>query len=147
MFLASLNPSLVSLRPKYLDAGDCRPTSMITLRHVVCAIALFLFAGCANPMPIGEQPPIVKQRFEPQFPFELFQAGTSGFAKVSFVVTPDGSVADARVVEASHEDFGRSAIACITKWKYKPATKDGRPTASPLEQSFTFDNPKGGNRR
>jgi len=47
------------------------------------------------------------------------------------------------VIDASHEDFARSAIACISKWKFEPAIKDGQPVAARMVVPFTFENPDG----
>ncbi len=53
--------------------------------------------------------------------------------KVSFVVTPDGSVADIKLLKRSTPDFDNYAVDAVSKWKFEPATKDGVPVAVRLE--------------
>jgi len=53
--------------------------------------------------------------------------------KVSFVVTPDGSVADIKLLKRSTPEFDDYAVAALRQWKFEPATKDGTPVAVRLE--------------
>ena len=53
--------------------------------------------------------------------------------RVSFVVAPDGSVADIRLLNRSKTDFDGYAVAAIRNWKFEPAKKDGKPVAVRLE--------------
>jgi TonB family protein len=53
--------------------------------------------------------------------------------KVSFVVTPDGSVADIKLLKRSTPEFDDYAVAALRQWKFEPATKDGTPVALRLE--------------
>jgi protein TonB len=54
-------------------------------------------------------------------------------AKISFVVTPDGSVADVKLLKRSTPEFDSYAVDAVSKWKFEPATKDGVPVAVRLE--------------
>ena len=94
--------------------------------------------GCSTP-PIRQQPPAVITRFQPIYPFEQKRAGITGEAIVEFVVDVEGNVSEARVVKATNEAFGLSAVACIRKWKFKPGIVDGRPMAARMQQVFGFD--------
>jgi TonB family protein len=53
--------------------------------------------------------------------------------RVSFVVAPDGSVADVKLLKRSTPDFDDYAVSVVSKWKFEPATKDGNPVAVRLE--------------
>ena len=53
--------------------------------------------------------------------------------RVSFVVAPDGSVADIRLLNRSKTDLDGYAVAAIRNWKFEPAKKDGKPVAVRLE--------------
>jgi len=49
------------------------------------------------------------------------------------VVTPDGSAVDNRLLKRSRPDFDDFALSTISKWKFEPATKDGKPVAVRLQ--------------
>jgi TonB family protein len=53
--------------------------------------------------------------------------------RVSFVVMPDGSVANIRLIKRSKSDFDDYAIGVVSKLKFEPATKNGKPVAVRLE--------------
>jgi len=53
--------------------------------------------------------------------------------KISFVVAPDGSVMDVKLLKRSTSDFDDFAVSAVSKWKFEPATKDGIPVAVRLE--------------
>jgi len=53
--------------------------------------------------------------------------------KISFVVMPDGSVADVKLLNRSTPEFDKYAVDAVSKWKFEPATKDGAPVAARLE--------------
>jgi TonB family protein len=54
-------------------------------------------------------------------------------AHLSFIVMPDGSVSDIRILKRSRSDFDDFAVSVVGKWKFEPATKAGRPVAVRLE--------------
>ena len=54
-------------------------------------------------------------------------------ARLSFVVIPDGSVANVRLLTHSTSEFDDFAVAVVSKWKFEPATKAGNPVAVRLE--------------
>jgi TonB family protein len=53
--------------------------------------------------------------------------------RLSFVVLPDGSVTDIRLLKRSKSDFDDYAVGVVSKWKFEPATKSGNPVAVRLE--------------
>ena len=72
----------------------------------------------------GDYLPIVK--VAPIYPRRAQSRGIEGFVIVEFVVTKNGSVRDAKVVEAKPADiFDRAAVAATLKFKYKPRVVDG----------------------
>ncbi|AOS95937.1 transport protein TonB [Microbulbifer aggregans] len=83
----------------------------------------------------GDYLPIVK--VAPQYPRRALQRGIEGYAIVEYTVTKNGSVRDARVVEAFTSDgrpttiFNSAAIKSALKYKYKPRVVDGEPIEVP----------------
>jgi TonB family protein len=55
---------------------------------------------------------------------------------LSFVVMPDGSVSNVRVLRRSKSDLDDFAVGVVSKWRFEPATKDGKPVAVRLETEF-----------
>ncbi len=63
----------------------------------------------------------------PQFPSQQARMGQEGWVKVAFDINPDGTVSNARVVDAEpRRVFDRAALRAIRKWKFKPKMVDGR---------------------
>ena len=83
----------------------------------------------------GDYLPIVK--VAAQYPRRALQRGIEGYAIVEYTVTKNGSVRDARVVEAFTSDgnpttiFNSNAIKSALKYKYKPRVVDGEPIEVP----------------
>ncbi len=63
----------------------------------------------------------------PQFPNQQARMGQEGWVKVAFDINPDGTVSNARVIDAEpRRVFDRAALRAIRKWKFKPKMVDGR---------------------
>jgi protein TonB len=72
----------------------------------------------------GDYLPIVK--VAPIYPRRAQSRGIEGYVIVEFVVTKNGSVRDAVIVEAKPENiFNQAAMAAALKFKYKPRVVDG----------------------
>lgn len=72
----------------------------------------------------GDYLPIVK--VAPIYPRRAQSRGIEGYVIVEFVVTKNGSVRDAKVVESTPERiFDRAAMDAALKFKYKPRVVDG----------------------
>lgn len=69
--------------------------------------------------------PIV--RIPPQYPQIASVKGIEGWVLVEFTITPGGTVADARVVDAEPKGvFDRETLRAIKRWKYQPKIVDGQ---------------------
>ena len=116
------------------------------MRTLALFIALGFLGLVVSASEQAAQPSLTKpkaiSRADPVFPFGLFTAGTSGSAVIEYTVDTQGKVVNPKVVSATHPDFGRSALDCITRWKFEPGKKDGRPVSVRMQLEFAFDNPK-----
>lgn len=108
----------------------------LKLIHILLITVCVTLAGCVTTT--GPKAPVAIEKHRPQYPFELRRAGITGTAIVEFTVDTQGNVRDVSVVEATYPDFGRSAAACIAKWKFKPGMRDNVAVNVKLQQSFTF---------
>ena len=75
----------------------------------------------------------------PVYPFEQFRTATSGKAKISYLVGPDGAVRGAKVTEATAPEFGYAVLAMIDAWKFSPPKKkDGTTCFASLNTDYDF---------
>lgn len=87
------------------------------------------------------------ERVPPKYPINAARNGKEGWVQLSFVVEPDGSTSNIIVEDSSNEAFEKYALRSIKKWKYSPATKDGKPIQqcrNQVQLNFKLsDTPKG----
>lgn len=79
-------------------------------------------------------------RIDPIFPTAAMMRRISGWVDLDYVVMPDGSVANARVVRSSPPGyFDAAALAAIAQWKFKPRIVNGRAVPRGVEQRMNFN--------
>lgn len=72
----------------------------------------------------------------PEYPRGAERRGIEGYAVVEYTVAPDGTVANATVVEASPEGvFDRAVLRAIEGWSYAPAAA----ATEGMQQRFDFN--------
>ncbi|WP_411817406.1 TonB family protein [Hyphococcus sp. DH-69] len=64
-------------------------------------------------------------RTTPLYPEGCRSRGASGIVIVEFDVTPDGNVANARVIETPDRCFVRPVLRAVSGWKYPPRSGGG----------------------
>ncbi len=82
-------------------------------------------------------PRILLSRF-PDYPLDLRNAGIDGQVVVRFTVELDGSVSDPAVQGSPPPELAVLALDAISRWKFTPATKNGLPIRTRLQQPFVF---------
>ncbi len=85
----------------------------------------------ARPQPVKRPPPV--------YPFAMKKSGVSGVVTVQFIVNKKGDVENPIVVRSSHKGFEDAAIDAVRKWKFKPATKNGKPVAARMQIPINFN--------
>ena len=76
----------------------------------------------------------------PEYPRDALRRGQEGYVVVEFTVQTDGSTADIKVVESEPRNaFDREAIRAVSRWKFEPALRDGRPVESRLQHTIDFN--------
>tara|TARA_R110000751_G_scaffold3930_3_gene18367 strand:- start:8866 stop:9492 length:627 start_codon:yes stop_codon:yes gene_type:complete len=76
----------------------------------------------------GDARPIV--RVEPKYPATAAQEGIEGWVKLSFSVTPSGTVNNIKILDAQPKRiFNQAARRALAKWKYKPNIQAGKAQA------------------
>ena len=75
--------------------------------------------------------PEATHKVDPGYPLELMRQNVRGMVTLYAVIRSDGSVGDVRVLSTPDERLDRYAESALTRWRFRPATKDGKPV--PLE--------------
>jgi protein TonB len=85
----------------------------------------------------GEVMPLV--RVAPRYPRKAAMKGIEGWVKVEFTILEDGTVSDAKVVDAQpRRIFNREAVRAVLRWKFKPQTVDGKQVRRQATQTISF---------
>jgi periplasmic protein TonB len=63
---------------------------------------------------------------------------TKGRVLLLIIVEEDDSVGDVQVEKAWRPDVDNRAIEAVKKWKFSPATKDGKPVAVQINVDLNF---------
>lgn len=73
-----------------------------------------------------------------QYPKALRDAGITGEAIVSFIVTADGEVKNPHVTKSSHREFEAPALEAVRQWKFDPGMKAGRTVNTVMTVPIVF---------
>ncbi len=80
----------------------------------------------AFPAHLLDNPPHVRYRAAPVYPFEAKRSGLGGEVVVEFLVNERGDVVNPRVVRSSATVFEEPTLRAVARWKFEPGRKDGR---------------------
>jgi TonB family protein len=75
----------------------------------------------------GVTMPKVLHKQEPQYTQAAKDAGIEGTVTLYIEVEPDGRAHHSRIEHSLHPDLDKSALDALSNWRFKPATKDGKP--------------------
>lgn len=78
-------------------------------------------------------------RVPPTYPRRARQAGIEGWVTMEVTIRPDGTVADAEVIESDPPRlFDEAAMNAMERWKFRPKVVDGSPVAQRAKQTIEF---------
>jgi RNA polymerase sigma factor (sigma-70 family) len=86
-----------------------------------------------------DQKPALSRPVQPAYPYEMSEAGISGYVTVEFVIDSAGNVVEAHVLNSSHREFEVPTLAAVTKWKFAPGRKDGQNVNTKASQLIQFN--------
>lgn len=97
--------------------------------------------GLFEPGVDGVTWPEVSYKATPGYTTGALRSKIQGTVTIEAVVQSDGSVGEARVVGSLDPIHGldQAALAAASRWKFKPATKDGRPVAVVVRLLLDFN--------
>lgn len=122
-----------------LSAEQKTNAPSLSLEDAAPKLSKDMFAG----LPIFDlakldQIPVVKTRVAPQYPAGMRQAEIQGEVTVDFVVTTEGKVVNAFAARSSRREFEAAAVAAVSKWKFSPGTKSGKPVNTHMQVPIAF---------
>ena len=80
------------------------------------------------------------QRIPPQYPRDAARNGITGWVQLEVQVNPDGSVRNARVLDAKPRGlFEAAAVQAVLRWKFKPKVVNGLPVEQKGAQKIEFN--------
>jgi TonB family protein len=86
----------------------------------------------------GVKPPRAIYSPAPEFSEEARRQKVQGTVVLDLIVTSAGKAVQVRVVQSQGYGLDEKAVEAVSKWKFEPATKDGKPVSVevPVEVDF-----------
>ncbi len=83
-------------------------------------------------------PPERKKHVQPRYPPPMRNRGHDGRAVLEIVVGADGEPRDFRLLGADDPEFAIEALSAVARWRFLPATREGRPVSVFLKVVVEF---------
>lgn len=88
---------------------------------------------------VSIQNAVLIKQVNPRYPPLAARMRRQGWVEVQFTVNTDGDVVDAHVIASDpNHVFDRAAVSAISRWKYKPALRNGKPMAVTMRRRVEF---------
>ncbi|MDX2152641.1 MAG: TonB family protein [Bryobacteraceae bacterium] len=98
----------------------------------------------AKPLPAGRNdaapptPPVLLQTVSPEYTEAARRAGLQGAVRLAVEIDENGGVAVQRIIRSLDPELDRRAAEAVSKWRFRPATRDGRPIRMNAEVETVF---------
>jgi TonB family protein len=86
----------------------------------------------------GVTAPVLIKEVKPRYTAQAMRARVQGYVTLEVVVGVDGTVGDARVLEALDSGLDAEAIGAVKRWRFKPGMRLGQPVRVRVEIEMTF---------
>lgn len=97
--------------------------------------------GCAEPVNMpkgtGVKPPRMKHSFDPEYPYSE-RDEKRRMVVLWLVIGCDGVPQNIKVARSFQPDMDKVAMETVSKWRFSPATKDGKPIAVAINVEVVF---------
>lgn len=75
----------------------------------------------------------------PTYPRDALRKREQGYVIVEFTINTDGGTEDITIIEAEpRHTFDRQAQRAVTRWRFEPALRDGRPVSQRIRHTIEF---------
>jgi TonB family protein len=89
----------------------------------------------------GVKPPKLRSSENPEYPKGAGKRAEGGTVLLRVFVGSDGLPRVVAVARSLRSDFDQAALKAVTKRKFYPATKDGKPVPAKINVELTFNQP------
>ncbi len=87
-----------------------------------------------------DSPPTPVNRMPPQYPSTLLKRGIGGKVVITCVVDVKGNITSSKVKQSSGQaELDKAALQAVSRWKFKPARRGGKPIQATCNIPFTFE--------
>lgn len=97
----------------------------------------------AGPAPVLVEPSLngrFAANFQPRYPAGLLRLGEEGMVSVRVLVGINGRVKQIELISTPHDEFWAATKRhALKKWRFKPATSDGKPYESWMNLKVKFE--------
>ena len=84
-------------------------------------------------------PPRVLEGFRPEYPALEAERRQKGFVSLICTIGTDGKARDFEIENMTSPAFAYEAARAVAKWRWAPATKNGRPVAQKVRVPMHFN--------
>jgi protein TonB len=113
--------------------GPVQPKKPVVVKKKDVAPPAYVFVSerdkTTQPVPVAQP--------RPAYPSEAKSEGLEGTVRVQFLVKADGSIGDVRVLSGDSR-LSAAVVDAVKRWRYQPATFEGRPVPTWRTASFPF---------
>src|SRR5882762_4197276 len=88
------------------------------------------------------KPPKPIHRVDPTYPDSAIGKGIEGTVLVSLTIPPDGIPKDVKIAKGFQPDFDQAAIDAVRQWRFRPASKGGKPLEVSVTLEVVFKSPR-----
>ena len=93
----------------------------------------------AMPLGQGDRDAMLISRLPPIYPYSARRRGREGSVEVRFMVDQKGVVQNPEIVRARPSGYFEEAVLkAVSRWRFKPAIKDGKPVSAMVQTTIDF---------
>ena len=86
-----------------------------------------------------DRKPVSVSAMQPVYPYRARRMAIEGFVDVKFLVDRDGKTRDVTILKAKPDGvFEKSVKSALTRWRFNPAIKDGKPVETWVMTTVRF---------
>src|SRR5262249_38314525 len=123
----------------YKSEDEMQPDLPAYWRHSKYGRGPFTYEG-EQPLELSEDivPPKPVYKPHAKYPRVAGDSQFGGHTELSAVVNPDGTVRDVRIEQAVGLGFDDAAAQALERWRFQPATRNGKAVAVLIHMEFSY---------
>ncbi|HEX6640613.1 MAG TPA: energy transducer TonB, partial [Thermoanaerobaculia bacterium] len=82
--------------------------------------------------------PVTETRVEPTYPDDYRRARIAGLVVLEVAISETGAVENVAVIKSLAPGLDMAAVNAVRQWKFKPATRDGKPVPVLFNLTINF---------